>query len=148
MTARRGFLIGFGIVAIVLTAAIGWQIYQVRDTCMNVLGGGSCPTLADVGDVRYTVSTGLDLIDIEPALSPHGTIRQTNAPRAFEGSTVYAVRDIDPQVLLVARANESFDPGDGAYRLLLVQYGDRSSMYPTLCDYLTEARRAAQSECD
>jgi hypothetical protein len=148
MTRRRAFLLGFGFIALVLTGAIAWQLYQVRDSCMNVASGGSCPTLADVGNVRYTVSTGQELLDAERALTPYGSITQTNVPQQFAEMQVYALSDIDPAALLVARANEAFDPGDGPYRLLFRLGGNRDGVWPALCDYLMPERRATQPECE
>ena len=147
MTARRGFLLGFGIAAAILLAVIGWQLYQMRDSCMSIAGGGSCPTLADVAGVRYTVSVGQDLVDVEDSMTAHGEIGQTNVPQMFDGMTVYAIDGIDPGALLVARTREEFDRGDGPYRLLFVFGDERSGVWPTLCEYLELERRLAQPEC-
>jgi len=147
MTARRGFLLGFGIAAAILLAVVGWQVYQMRDSCMNIASGGSCPALADVSGVRYTVSTGRDLVNVENALTEFGDITQTNVPQMFDGMTVYALGTIDPKALLVARAREEFDPGDGAHRLLFALSGERSGVWPALCDYLPADRRQIQPEC-
>ena len=139
---------GFGLAAGILLAVIAWQVYQLRDSCMNILSGGSCPTMADVAGVRYYVSTGMDLVDIEDSLTPYSQITQSNVPQQFAESTAYAIAGIDPGVLLVARSSEEFDPGDGAYRLLRTADGDSSVVYPALCRHLPQFRREAQPECN
>lgn len=141
MSGRRVVLVAVLAVAAVGAVIAGVYLLGIRDSCMNVMSGGSCPTLAEVDGARYTVSVGMELVDIEPDLTAFGEITRSNVPAIFADTTAYAVSGIHPAVLLVAHANEQFDAGDGPYRLLFAHSGSREGVWPRFCDYLPVIER-------
>ena len=105
-----------------------------------------CPAMADVGGVRYAVSTSYDLVDIQDDLRPYASISRTNSAGSFADESVFAVAGIDPTVLLVALNLQA--PGqDGEYRLLQTLHGDREAAYPALCAYLPDKLRMVTDAC-
>ena len=108
--------------------------------------GAACPAMADVGGVRYSVSVGLDLMEIEGDLTAFAPIAQTNVPSYFAETTVFSVGGIDPTVLLIARA-APLDGDAGSYRMLSTLRGDHAAAWPQFCRYLQGERLTAQPEC-
>ena len=144
-TRRRGLiaLLGLGLVIGVVGAVV--LLGQV-DPCMSGSGSGSCPSLADVNGVRYTVSVGHALRGIEPDLTPYAAISRTNVPGRFAEMQAYAVDGVDPAVLLIARSVIR-DGDEGPYRMLTVLHGDRGSIWPSFCEDLPDERLFVQPEC-
>jgi hypothetical protein len=105
--------------------------------------GASCPALADVNGVRYTVSGGEVLESINRVLLPYGTMSRTNAPSFFAGDGVLQVAGIDPKALLVAIGAPSDEPNH-EYVLL---FGPEAGAWPGLCEFIPAAAQAAQPEC-
>lgn len=110
--------------------------------------GAACPALADVGTVRYSISGSQPLLDVEKDLMPFDSISRTNAPDYFAEMTVFAIADIDPAAVLVARSAPQAQDDSGPYRLLFVFGGNSDPAWPGLCQYLTADRRAVSEQCD
>lgn len=108
----------------------------------------ACPALADIGNARYSIGASRDLIGVEPDLVRFGLISRTNAPDYFADLTVFAIGDIDPSAVLVARSAPQAQDDAGPYRLLFAFRGNTDPAWPALCRYLTAELRAAQPECD
>ena len=108
----------------------------------------ACPALADIGNARYSIGASRDLIGVEPHLVRFGLISRTNAPDYFADLTVFAIGDIDPSAVLVARSAPQAQDDAGPYRLLFAFRGNTDPAWPALCRYLTAELRAAQPECD
>lgn len=130
-----------GLTAVVAVGVVAFGPWA--DPCMNGGGGASCPALADVNGVRYTVSGGEVLESINRALLPYGTMSKTNTPSSFAGSGVMQVAGIDPRALLVAVGAPSGEPNHG-YVLL---FGPDEGAYPAVCEYFPSALRAVTSQC-
>jgi len=143
--ARRG-LVATAVFAAVLIAVIafGWKLYQ-QSSCMNAGVGSSCPVLADVNGIQYSVSVGMDLINVGSALTPYGSVSQTNATEQF-GDAAYSLAAFDPLVLLVAPASSNDEANTGGYRLLFALDRDHATVWPALCDFVPVERRSAP-EC-
>ena len=148
MIDRNKVVVGLlAILAVVSAVGFGLMVSRLGDDgCMSGSGSASCPTLADVNGVRYTVSIGQAFKNIEPDLSPYAAISRTNAPDRFAEMQAYSVAGFDPAVLLITRT--TVGAGDeGPYRMLTVVGRERSSIWPAFCDYLPEERLLAQPEC-
>lgn len=145
MTGRRAGLVGL-LGLVLIGGFIGVFYASNQDWCMTGSGGGaSCPTLADVNGVRYTVSVGHELVDIEPALTPFAPITRTNVPGHFSEMTTFQIRDIDPTAVLVAPAQSVLDEDVGPYRLL---HGpNNANAYPALCEFIPVELRFDDRRC-
>jgi hypothetical protein len=133
-------------------SAIGFALllsYYGSDPCLESGNkGGSCPTLALVDGVRYTVSIGRDLVGTEGALTPYMEITRTNAPEDFAERMTYQLAGVSPSAALVARNAPGPDEDAGAFRLLFALGPERDAAWPALCRYLTEEDRAANEQCE
>lgn len=146
MISRRAGIVAVVLLAIVLAGISVFLYVRNLDPCMTGSeGGGSCPTLADVNGVRYTVGIAHELVEIEPDLTPFAPITRTNVPEQFSEMTTFQIRGIDPADVLVAPAKPVLDEDVAPYRLL---YGPTSNRaYPALCDYIPIQLRLGDDRC-
>jgi len=117
------------------------------DGCMSGNDSGSCPTMAEVNGVRYSISVEKQLVHADAALISYGTVTRTNVPQQLApNSTVYRFKNIDPGVVLVARTASCGDCALG-YRLMFVLPTGGDAAFPALCDFFTEAEKAIDAHC-
>ena len=136
-----------GLLAVVSAIGFGLMVVQLgRDSCMDGGGsGGSCPVLAEVGSVRYSVGVASAYIDLEQDLAPYAPIVRTNAPGNFAELTTFRIANLDPAAVLAAPARHVSDEDVGPYRLLFGPDSDRA--WPALCRYFPIELRHASDEC-
>ena len=138
---------GFALIAAV--SAIGFAVMFSRlgpESCMDGAGGiGSCPALADVNGLRYTVSVAALYPGLEEDLVPFSPITRTNVPGNFAELKTFKIGDLDPTLVLAAPALPVYPEDVGSYRLLFGSNSDAA--FPALCDYFTDEAKFADERC-
>ena len=149
MTNRSRIVLGV-LAALAVVSAIGFGLMFMRlgnDSCLDGgdMFGASCPTLAEVNGVRYTISAARGVDVTESDLTPYARIARTNVPDYFSDLQAYSLPGIAPAAALVAPSVSVLDEDDSAYRIL---WGPaKESSWPALCDYLTTAEKSIRQEC-
>jgi len=143
---RRAGLVGF-LGLLVLFAGIGAVMFLGQlDPCMRGGStGGSCPALADVNGLRYSVGVARGIVLTEADVSPYHPISRTNVPDQFSELVAYEITGVDPSTALAAPANHVLDEDDSSFRILWPQPG--KSPFPALCRYLDAAEQSMLVEC-
>ncbi len=149
MIDRSKVIVGlFALLATVSAIGFGLMFSQLgNDSCLDDRGvvAGSCPTLAEVKGVRYTISVARGVAVDEADLTAYARMNRTNVPDYFSDLQTYTIEGIPPAAILVAPSASVLDEDDSAYRIL---WGpDKESAFPALCDYLTDSEKSIQEEC-
>jgi len=145
---RNKLFVGLiAVLAVVSAIGFGLMFSQLgRDSCFD--GGvipGSCPSIAEVNGVRYTISVARGVAVDDADVTPYGRIARTNVPDYFNGLQAYSLPGISPLAVLAARSQPVLDEDDSAYRLM---WGpDSASAFPALCSYYTDAEKQNDSRC-
>ena len=130
-----------------VAAAVGFGLMALRlgGDCMSTSGGGSCPTLAEVNGVRYSVSVARGIVATDDDVTSYAPIAQTNSPALFAELMAYQLEGISPSALLVAPATQATEEDDSPYRIL---WGpDSSSGFPEACRFLSAAEQRLFEQC-
>ena len=75
----------------------------------------SCPATAEVGGRTYSIGVvgGISVSDDD--LSPYAHLGKTNSRGYFLDDVVYAIRDVDPETLLLVRASPNLQNDAGSW---------------------------------
>ena len=146
MIDRSKVVVGiFALLATVSAIGFGLMFSRLGDGCMNGSDSGSCPTLADVNGVRYTVGVARGIEIGSDDVAPYSTIARTNVPDYFSELATYAHSGVPATAVIAAPAAAVLDEDDSPYRLL---WGpDRSSAFPALCRYFSSREAQLLEEC-
>jgi hypothetical protein len=145
---RNKLVVGLlALLAAVSAIGFGLMFSQIgRDACFDGgVIGGSCPTLAEVNGVRYTVSVARGVAVAESDVTPYNRIARTNVPDYFKELQTYSLRGISPMAALVAPSKSVLDEDDSEFRLLFGP--DSASAFPALCDFYTDSEKQSDSRC-
>lgn len=136
-----------GLLAVLSAIGFGLMVAQLgRDSCMDSgASGGSCPVLAEVGSVRYSVGVASNYVGLEQDLAPYSPITRTNAPDRFAELTTFRIAELDPTSVLAAPARQDSDEDVGPYRLLFGPTSDHA--WPALCGYFPIEVRQTDNRC-
>jgi hypothetical protein len=143
VTGRNG-VIALAVLALALGIIWGISVLGnlVGGDCMSGSDSASCPALAEVNGVRYSVSASRGVVIGASDLTAYGPITRTNVPGHFSELTAYALTGVAPGAVLAAPATDLID---SPYRLLTGP--DRASAFPALCRYFNATEQARLAEC-
>src|SRR5215213_8434578 len=106
MINRSKVIVGlFALLATVSAIGFGLMFTQIgHDSCLDDRGivAGSCPSLAEVNGVRYTISVARGVAVEEPDLTAYARINRTNVPDYFRELQTYTIDGIPAAAILVA----------------------------------------------
>jgi hypothetical protein len=131
-----------------VVAAVGFGLMVVRlggGDCIHSAAGASCPVLAEVDGVRYSVGVANEYIDLQQDLVLHSSIARTNAPDQFAELVTFRIASLDPTAVLAAPARPVLAGDVGPYRLLFGPNSERA--WPALCDYIPIEVRFGDGRC-
>jgi len=132
---------------LIVASAVGFGLMALRlgGDCMSAGAGGSCPTLAEVNGVRYSVSVARGIIATADDVTAYAPITRTNSPTLFTQQVSFQLDGISPTALLVAPAARVLDEDNSPYRIL---WGPNSSSgFPEACRYFDASEQALLEEC-
>jgi hypothetical protein len=148
MINRSQVVLG-ALAALAIVSAIGFGLMFMRlgNDCLGAAGvaSGSCPSAAEVNDLRYSVSVARGVNVNETDVTPYAPIGRTNVPDYFTELQAYSLPGISPTAALVARSVSVLDEDDSTFRIL---WGpEQQSAFPALCGYFVQRERDILEGC-
>lgn len=131
-----------GLLAVLaIVAAIG---YAYMFSSLGCSANGSCPAQARINGNDYGISGNMDLPGVEARLVPVADATGTLAATYLREATLYGVGDVDPELILIGRAQAGEDPGE--YVVLFSVERSREA-WAALCANVATDDPGSPAEC-